>query len=56
MDFDKIDQLGQSIFERFGRGAHGTRADGSGLGLAIVARYAELLGARLVLGTGPDEP
>lgn len=30
----------EAIFERFGRGVHGTRADGSGLGLAIVCSIA----------------
>ncbi len=41
--------------QRWAQGAAGERlGQGAGLGLAIVSRYAELLGARLELGTGPD--
>ncbi len=43
------------LLQRWAQGREGERlGQGAGLGLAIVARYAELLGARLVLGTGPD--
>ncbi|WCM93213.1 sensor histidine kinase N-terminal domain-containing protein [Acidovorax sp. NCPPB 2350] len=43
------------LLQRWAQGREGERlGQGAGLGLAIVARYAELLGARLVLGTGAD--
>ena len=43
------------LLQRWAQGREGERlGQGAGLGLAIVARYAELLGARLALGTGPD--
>ncbi|MCR8676311.1 HAMP domain-containing histidine kinase [Micrococcus sp. HG099] len=41
------------IFERFGRGAHGTRADGSGLGLAIVSSIAAAHGGEVSLDSVP---
>lgn len=42
------------LMQRWAQGREGERlGQGAGLGLAIVARYAELLGARLVLGPGP---
>jgi two-component system sensor histidine kinase TctE len=45
-----IDQLTR----RWVQGEQGRRVgDGAGLGLAIVSRYAELLGARLSLGSAP---
>ncbi|BFO53250.1 MULTISPECIES: sensor histidine kinase [Comamonadaceae] len=48
--------LRTDLMQRWAQGREGERlGQGAGLGLAIVARYAELLGARLVLGTGPDE-
>ena len=47
--------LRTDLMQRWAQGREGERlGQGAGLGLAIVARYAELLGARLVLGTGPD--
>jgi signal transduction histidine kinase len=43
------------LMQRWAQGREGERlGQGAGLGLAIVARYAELLGTRLVLGPGPD--
>lgn len=42
------------LMQRWAQGREGERlGQGAGLGLAIVARYAELLGTRLVLGPGP---
>ncbi len=47
--------LRAELLQRWAQGREGERlGQGAGLGLAIVARYADLLGARLVLGTGPD--
>lgn len=43
----------EAIFERFGRGAHGTRADGSGLGLAIVSSIAAAHGGGVSLDSVP---
>ncbi|MFT3813092.1 MAG: sensor histidine kinase N-terminal domain-containing protein [Acidovorax sp.] len=44
----------QQLQQRWVRGREGERlGQGAGLGLGIVARYAELLGARLELGPGP---
>lgn len=45
----------QQLQQRWVQGREGERlGQGAGLGLGIVARYAELLGARLELGPGPD--
>ncbi|KQR61912.1 histidine kinase [Acidovorax sp. Leaf160] len=42
------------LMQRWAQGREGERlGQGAGLGLAIMARYAELLGARLMLGPGP---
>jgi two-component system sensor histidine kinase TctE len=44
----------QQLQQRWTQGREGERlGQGAGLGLGIVARYAELLGARLELGPGP---
>lgn len=44
----------QQLQQRWVQGREGERlGQGAGLGLGIVARYAELLGARLELGPGP---
>jgi len=43
------------LMQRWAQGPDGERlGQGAGLGLAIVARYAQLLDARLELGSGPD--
>jgi len=45
----------QQLQQRWTQGREGERlGQGAGLGLAIVQRYAELLGARLELGAGPQ--
>ena len=45
----------QQLRTRWAQGKAGERLGvGAGLGLAIVARYAELMGARLLLGSGPE--
>lgn len=45
----------QALLQRWAQGLAGERlGQGAGLGLAIVARYAELLGARLLLAAGPQ--
>lgn len=44
----------ERMFERFTRGAAGSRTDGSGLGLAIVAAIAEAHGGRAYVDATPD--
>ncbi len=45
----------QDLMQRWAQGAEGHRlGQGAGLGLAIVARYAQLLGADLVLGPASE--
>mgnify|MGYP001388144249 CR=1 FL=1 len=45
----------QQLQQRWVQGREGERlGQGAGLGLGIVTRYAELLGARLELGPGPE--
>ncbi|WP_280151570.1 sensor histidine kinase [Piscinibacter sp. XHJ-5] len=45
----------ETLTQRWAQGAQGrTLGQGAGLGLAIVRRYAELLGAQLRLGSGPQ--
>lgn len=43
------------IFERFARGANGTRAEGSGLGLTIVNAIAHAHGGRVELASAPGQ-
>jgi two-component system sensor histidine kinase TctE len=45
----------ESLSRRWAQGMAGLKlGEGAGLGLAIAARYAELMGGRLELGTGPE--
>ncbi|MBN9341145.1 MAG: ATP-binding protein, partial [Comamonadaceae bacterium] len=45
----------QALRQRWAQGREGERlGEGAGLGLGIVARYAELLGARLELLPAPE--
>ncbi len=49
------DEQRQHLLQRWSQGREGERlGQGAGLGLAIVARYAELLQARLELDAGPE--
>lgn len=41
------------VFERFYRGANGTRASGNGLGLALVRAVAEAHGGRVEIASRP---
>ncbi len=43
------------LFERFFRGSNATHIQGTGLGLSIVARYAELMNARLSVESEPEK-
>jgi two-component system sensor histidine kinase TctE len=47
--------VADSLTQRWAQGAQGRQlGEGAGLGLAITRRYAELLGARLAFGSGPE--